>query len=326
MDSPARRVAITGGSGYIGTRLIEQMEGDPSVARILILDVRPLPRSYGPKVVYLQRDITDPIDDVLSEHEIDVVVHLAFILKAGHNRVAIREVDVSGSATVLESSARSGVRHIVYFSSTTVYGAHADNPPALTESAAVRPVKGFQYGEDKAASEALLREFAEAHPEIVTTVLRGCPVMGPNADNFISRTFQRRLLVGIVGYDPEMQLLHEDDLTDILARCIRQRIPGLYNVAGRGTIRWSEMAAALDRRLLMLPSPLIYWLTSISWTLRLQFESPASGLDFIRFPWTAGTEKIQSELGVHFRYSSREAWEAFVHRRRGLVPVPERGD
>ena len=90
MDSHARRVAITGGSGYIGSRLIERLGGDASVARILVLDVRPLPRAYGPKVVYLQRDITEPIDDVLREHEIDVVVHLAFILKAGHNRVAIR--------------------------------------------------------------------------------------------------------------------------------------------------------------------------------------------------------------------------------------------
>ncbi len=154
---------------------------------------------------------------------------------------------------------------------------------------------------------------------MTSTVLRVCPVMGPNADNFISMAFSKPVLVSVRGYDPPMQLVHEDDLTDVMATCLTARPSGVYHVAGRGPMRWSEMAAAHERRLIPVPAPLLYGLTELTWRLRLQSDSPASGLQFIRYPWTVSTEKIERELGVKFRHSSAEAWEAFV--RRGSRPA-----
>ncbi|MDP6402106.1 MAG: SDR family oxidoreductase [SAR202 cluster bacterium] len=316
MSSARRRVAITGAAGYVGRGLVERLEREDSVERILAMDVRPPGGPHGPKVVFRIHDVTAPMAEMLEENGIDAVVHLAFLLNPSRDRAAAERVNVGGASNVLEACRRAGVRQLVYLSSTTVYGAHADNPPLLSEKSPIRPVKGFQYGEHKANVEELLARHQGRNPDFTVAVLRGCPVMGPNADNFISRAFSQPFLVGIRGSDPPMQLIHEDDQTDLLTHCLLQRVSGVYNVAGDGVIRWSAMARLFGKRRINLPAPFLYGLTGLTWKLRLQGYSPACGLDFIRYPPNVSCDKVKSELGVSFRYSSEDAWMAFVQRQR----------
>ena len=317
-----RRIAVTGASGYVGARLIERLRSEDQVEGILALDIRPPPRPSDPRIQYLHLDVSEPFPDVFASQGIDAVVHLAYVLRPGRNREAVRRVNVGGTANVLEACAAAGVRRIVYLSSTSVYGAHPDNPPMLTEESPVRPVKGFWYSEDKAASESLMDAYVRDRPEVSDTILRACPVLGPTADNFIARAFLRPFLVAVRGYDPPMQFLHEDDLTEVLAQCALGEARGLYNVAGEGLIRWSEMAAKLGRRLVALPPPLLYAVTEAAWRLRLQSDSPSAGLDLIRHRWTASTAKIVREMGVAFRNSSADTVEAFANSSVRAGPPP----
>ena len=323
MSSAIRRVAITGAAGYVAGMLMERLEREAGIERVLALDVRPLRAQPSSKVVYRQHDVTAPMADLLAEHEIDAIAHLAYVLRPGHNRAAIERINVGGAINVLKACEQAGVKHLLYLSSTSIYGAHADNPPFLTEDSPTQPVLGFQYSEDKARVETLIAEFAKRHPETTAVVLRACPVMGPNADNFIASAFSKPVLVGVRGCDPPMQFLHEDDLADALSRCLLQQVSGVYNLTGDGTIRWSEMAELFGRRLMLMPAPLLYGLTSLTWTLRLQRDSPSCGLDFIRHRWTASNEKLKRELGIQPRYSSKEAWEAFVQRDEKRPHVKE---
>ena len=304
---------MTGASGYVGRTLIRRLEQEFGVERILATDVLPLEGEYSAKVRFIRHDVTDPIHGLLREHEIDSVAHLAFVLNPGRNRAAVSKVNIGGTANVLDASVRAGVKHILCFSSTTVYGAHADNPPLLTEDSPMRPVAGFQYGETKAAVELLLWDFVRRNKSPTVSILRSCPVMGPHTDNFISRVFSRSRLVGIRGCDPPMQLLHEDDMTEVLSHCLLERIPGTYNMAGGDSVRWSEMAEAFGKKIVYLPAGLLYSLTNLSWAMGLQSESPASGLNFIRYRWTVSTAKIERDLGIDFEYSSRDALMSFVN-------------
>ena len=324
MSESIRRVAVTGAAGYIGSHLIQRLEREDVIERVLAIDIRPLSRKHTSKVMFRQRDVTAPMAETLAENDIQAVVHLAFVLDPGRNRAAIQRVNVGGTANVLDACAQAGVQHLLYLSSTTVYGAHPDNPPLLTEESPVRPVKGFQYGEDKARCETLLDQFTQQHSGFTATVLRAPPVMGPNTDNFIAQAFSKPFLVGVKGYDPPMQFLHEEDLTEVMCLSLRGEIgPGVYNVAGDGAIRWSEVDGIFGRKVINLPAPLLYGLTGVTWSLRLQSDSPACGLNFIRYRWTASAEKIKRELGVELRYSSKEAWEAFVRRQEEPVPANE---
>ena len=138
------RVAVTGAAGSIGARLVESLAASSNVDAVVALDAHPIDLTH-PKVVSYQHDISQPVDSIFKEHGVQSVVHLAFQLKPGRNREAARRVNVGGTARVLQSCQAANVRHILYLSSTTVYGAHPGNDTPFTEESPVRPVRGFQY-------------------------------------------------------------------------------------------------------------------------------------------------------------------------------------
>jgi UDP-glucose 4-epimerase len=311
-------VLITGAAGYLGSRLLERLAADRRVERLFALDLRPL-AVVLPKVAAATRDVAWPLTDLFLSWRPQAVVHLAYLMRPGRDREKARQVNVEGTGRVLEACAAAGVRHVVYLSSTTVYGAHPDNPPALTEDDPPRPVKGFYYSEDKAAAEGLLRDFARHHPEVCVTLVRGCVVMGPGAANFITEALSKPLLVGVRGHDPPLQFLHQEDLLDLLLSLLERPVPGVFNAAGEGTVRWSEAVRLFGRRLLWLPAPLLYPLVEVAWRLHLQSDSPACGLDMVRWPWVVSTQKLQRETGFRPRYSSWDALQAFAMARKGAV-------
>ena len=282
------------------------------MSHILATDIRPPSIRLSRKVKFERWDVTESCPGIFSSHRIDTVVHLAYILNPARRKTRARRVNVTGTDNVLQASREAGVKHIVYLSSTSVYGAHADNPTLLTETDPARPIEGFQYSQDKVAAESRLLEFAARNPEAVVTILRTCPIMGPNADNFIANAFKKPILPAIGSADPPMQFLHEDDLSRTVALCLGHRPKGIYNVAGEGSIAWIEMIRMIKRPVIKLPAAVWYPLTSAAWYLGLQNDSPACGLDFIRFPWSASTEKIKAALGIEFRHTSRSAWEAYA--------------
>ena len=318
MPDARLRVAVTGAAGYLGGRLVERLRDRDDVSYVLATDIRPPRESTDDgRVNFARVDVTEPFPDLFARHDIDAVVHLAYKLNPGRRPDLARRVNVTGTDHVIEACASSDVSRVIYLSSTSVYGAHPDNPDFLTEDDPVRPIPGFQYSEDKAAAESRLIEFAEtgAEPAPTVTILRGCPVMGPNADNFIANAFRKPALPRLGDADPPMQFIHEDDLTEIIVKCLEARPAGTYNVAGDGTICWSRMAAVMGRRTLRLPPAAWHSLTSIAWSLGLQSDSPACGLDFIRYRWTASADKLKRELGVSFKHTSSEAWESFANTR-----------
>ena len=309
------RVAITGAAGSIGAKLVERLALSDDVDGIVAFDSQPLTFDHA-KVVNFPMDIRQPMSDILREYGVDSVVHLAFLLRPGHNREAIRRVNVGGTARVLRSCREASVRNLLYVSSTTVYGAHPDAVQRYTEELLVRPVRGFQYAEDKAATELIIEAFAADNPDTCVTVLRGCVVMGPRSDNFIAQAFRKPLLVSILGANPQMQFIHEDDVQEALELCLMERVPGVYNLTGEGTVAYSDIARTAGLRSVALPAPVLSALTQASWALRLQGDSPASGLAMVRWPWLASNEKLTRETGFRPRHTSREALEASTLARK----------
>lgn len=300
------RILVTGAAGSVGAKLVEQLAQSDDVDGIVALDCLPVSASH-PKVVAFQQDIREPIADILREQGVDAVVHLAFLLQPGHNREAAHWVNVGGTAQVLHDCRVVGVQRFVYLSSTTVYGARPGTEQPYTEESPVRPVRGFQYAEDKVATELMLKAFAADNPGACVTVLRGCTVMAPRCENFITQVFSRMALVRIAGADPQMQFIHLDDLLEALELCLLEPVSGVFNVTGEGTIARSEIARVAGRHPVALPAPLLAFITQVTWMLRLQSDSPACGLAMARWPWVASNEKLARETGFRPRYTSREA-------------------
>ena len=303
------RIAITGAAGLLGGSDIARLAASASVERIVAIDLRPVrvPAGSEDKVISVIRDVRAPVDDIFSEHAIQAVIHLAYLLRPSRDRVAARRVNVEATESLLRGCAAVGVRQIVYPSSTTVYGAHPGFIRPFIEDDPPNPVRGFQYSEDKVAAERLLTAFADEHPEAAVSILRGCVIMARGADNFIARALGRPLLPTPAGANPEMQFLHADDYSGAVQAALTARARGVYNIAGTGTVRWREMVAAAGGRVIPVPASILTGVIGLSWRLRLQDESPACGLNFIRYPWLASTDKIESDLGWKAQHTSSDA-------------------
>jgi replicative DNA helicase loader DnaI len=174
-------VAITGAAGYIGGRLLTRLLQESDVEVIVGIDVNPLPDAHG-HFIPCQQDIRAPsLAETLTRYQVDTLVHTAFVLFPPPRRLReMAEINVGGTENVLRAAVQAGVHHVIFLSSTTVYGAWPDNPLPLTEEHPPRPNPDYPYAVHKAQAEALVRRFGEEHPNRVWTILRPPGVVGPH--------------------------------------------------------------------------------------------------------------------------------------------------
>lgn len=314
MDRRPPIVAITGAAGYVGTRLLQELEPDERLERVIAIDTRSLPVPFH-NCATERHDVSQPMEDMFMGHGVNTVVHLAFVLRPGRSakeRDTIRQANLKGTRSVLSACRAAHVRNFIYLSSHTVYGAHRDNPLPITEEAPLRPSSGFQYSSDKALCEEVVEEYARANPGLGVTVLRSCVVMGAGADNYVTNALFKPVLMGVMGCDPPLQFVHEDDLAKLLHVLIREPCPGTYNVAGEGVIRYSRLARLYRRPLVFMPSAVAYPVTQMAWNLGIQKDAPAAGLDFVRYPVVVSTGKLKKDTGFRFFYTSEEALMSYL--------------
>jgi UDP-glucose 4-epimerase len=307
-----KNIAITGISGYIGTRLLSHLNGIDGVRQIIGIDVRESAFKSA-KLRFRRQDILEPFGDLLAENEVDTAVHLAFILRPTRDRISAQRIDVEGTRNFVRACRQAGVGHILYLSSHTVYGAHEDNPNPITEDSPPRPIPDFLYSSDKARTEQIIRDFGASDQNVTVTILRSCPVIGPNAiGSAPTIMFKPPVMVGVSRLDPPLQFVHEDDLVRVIETLLSQKRGGVFNVAGNGELKYSEVARMVGKKLLMLPDGLLKFVIRLSWALHLQNESPVSGLEFVKYPPVVSTDKLAREVGFRFQYSTKEALSSFV--------------
>ena len=314
IGSPASVVAVTGASGFIGFRFLQELEAMNSLDRLVAIDLKPLPRPLH-NVSAHRLDISQPLAPVFQKDPIDTVVHLAFNLQEGQTSAeaeAIQRDNLLGLDNLLRECVRARIKAFVYLSSHTVYGAHVDNPIPITEERAPRPLLRFQYGRTKFLSETRLLNFAEENPNIAVTILRCCMVMGPEGSSRVTQGFDQPVLLKIAGADPSLQFIHSVDLARILAILSINPRRGVFNLAGKGVLRYSEVAKIMGKPLIPLPSTLAFPVVETTWNFGLQKESSSDGLNFIRHPVIMATGKLRQATGYKFRYTAREAVTSFA--------------
>jgi UDP-glucose 4-epimerase len=316
------RYLITGGSGYIGTRLVERLSRREDTDRILICDIRP-PGSKRPNVEYQELDVTDAkrVRDVVRADRPDVLIHLAFLLNPIHDQKRMYEVDVGGTQNVLEAAEGAGVQQVLVTSSATAYGAFPDNPVPITEDHPVRGVPDFEYARDKAECDRLCQLWALRNPEWVMTIVRPCIVLGPNVDNYIVRLWtEQPFQIDVGAGDTPIQFVHEDDLVDGLILLIEGRHAGAYNVAGDGLMTIQECGDIIGVKRRRMPLKLAWRVGGVMWKLH-QSETPPGNLHFAIHPWVVANDKLKS-VGWQPRHTSRETFEIAM-RARGALPQTE---
>jgi UDP-glucose 4-epimerase len=314
------RYVITGGSGYIGTRLVDHLSRREDTERIFICDVAP-PHGYKPKTEYERLDVRDgaAVRSVLERSRAEVLVHLAFILNPAHDEQLMYDVDVNGTHNVLEAAADAGTGQVLVTTSAAAYGAFPDNPVPLTEDDPVRGVAGFSYARDKTESDRLCQLWAKTYPERVMTIVRRCIVFGPNVDNYFVRLWTKQpFTVDVGNLDEQIQFVHEDDLVEAITGLLLGRHAGAFNIAGEGTMTLRECSELLGTPIRKMPLRAYRGLARAMWGARLS-EAPPGQIEFGLYPWIVSTDKLETATGWTPKHTSRETFEITM-RAHGKLP------
>jgi nucleoside-diphosphate-sugar epimerase len=266
----------------------------------------------------------------------DVLVHLAFIILGGRDET--QSINLEGTRNVFEAAVSGGVKRFVYTSSVAAYGFHDDNPQPLTEEVLPKGTDDFYYSAQKAELEREMHRMVDGSG-VDAYVFRPCVVAGPDALTLIQAMIEQLQLGGRLPQitrfldtvpflrpvlpDPgnPFQLVHHDDVAQALVAAITGRgEPGIYNLAGEGTIQVSDLASALGWYSVPIPGLAVQVAAEV--VGRIPF-APAelSWINALRVPVLMDTEKAREKLGWQPAHDTRETLAQTVQgaRAEGLV-------
>jgi UDP-glucose 4-epimerase len=166
------RILVTGGAGYIGSVIAAHLlaRGDS----VWVYD--DLSRGHAAAVpagvTFVEGDVRDAVGlaAALKEGGCQALVHMAALAEVGESveqPQRYRDVNVSGTAAVIEAARDAGVGRLVFSSTAAVYGSPQRTP--IEESDSLAPAN--PYGETKLAAERLLEQARDAG-ELAFTALR----------------------------------------------------------------------------------------------------------------------------------------------------------
>jgi nucleoside-diphosphate-sugar epimerase len=243
-------VFVTGGSGFIGSRLSERLLRDGHRVTVLTRN------RHRPSVAHLESlgagvvegDVTRMVDlapEPPDADGVDIVLHCAANLSLWGQEVGT--VNVEGTRQVLRWAEQGRARYVVFASSVEAQGLGTAAEVPLGEQDPCAPAS--VYGESKLAGERLTEELAARG--VPCLVARIGHTYGPGGFGFV-HPFLRALLVndGLAAVLPFvaerlMQPIFVDDVVEALVRMLRCEVTGTYNVTGADPVTVGEWFVAL---------------------------------------------------------------------------------
>jgi UDP-glucose 4-epimerase len=300
--TPPRVVAITGISGNLGKALAKLLHTE---TRIIGLDRRPYPE--GPKdLEHHQVDIRKKkVEEVFRRRRPEALIHMGIMHDPRMPFSEAHSFNIIGTQKVLELCVRHGVKKVVVLSSANVYGPSPQNPNFLPEETPLMAADRFSGGRDLIELDMYAQSFVWKHPEIETVILRIVNIVGPTVRNAPSNYLRLARPPTVLGFDPMVQLIHEEDACRALALALRPGVRGIYNVTGPGEVPLSAVLRELGRRTLPIPHLLIRPLVRRAFQARL-IDFPPDEVDHIQYLCAVDGSRAARDFGWAPRRSLRE--------------------
>ena len=244
MNLAGKRILVTGGAGFVGSHLVDRLSEENEV--VVIDDLSNGQHEWVDNRATIHVvDMTD--SDAVREivgPEFDLIVHLAARKDPNDDNPRRQFAENTGMThTLLEAAQEAGITHIIYSSSSTVYG---EAPrPTPEDYAPLEPIS--VYGASKLADEGLLSTYAHSYgftvwnfrfANVVGSRLRGAVI-----PDFIHKLRTNPETLTILGDGrQEKSYLHVDDCIDAICHVVQQaeevnpsRSMYTYNIGTRTT-------------------------------------------------------------------------------------------
>jgi dihydroflavonol-4-reductase len=261
------KVLITGGTGFIGSRLALRALHQGHAVRVLAqtntpaeLDNRKLIETNGGEVVLESVLNREKMSEVVQG--IDVVYHLAAAQhEANVPDQKFWDVNVTGTKNILEASVQSNVKRLVHGSTIGVYGSSLEG--SISETSPMSPDN--IYGVTKLEGEKLVSSFKEKLPVVI---IRIPETYGPGDRRLLKlfKAISKKVFFMIGSGKNRHHLIYIDDLIQglFLAATTEEGLGKVFLLSGKESITTNDMvqviAEELSLRIPKIHAPLSFFL------------------------------------------------------------------
>jgi len=308
-----KKVLITGIAGGQGQLVAQHLlTNGRGKYRVFGVDRKPWPGR--PREIRLTiADIgTRRFEDVIRRVKPDAILHLASVRHFRVHPAVRHEVNVVGTKKLIEFAVEHNVRQVVINSSSYVYGALPDNPYYMDESYPLSVSRTYPEIRDLAEMDMVATASLWQHPDVAIAVLRPVNVLGSRVRSSIGKYLQREYVPTVIGFNPMLQFIHEDDLAHAFTLAISKEARGTFNVAGPGAIPLHAAITLLGATAVPLPDFALRGVITrlFQWGL---YPFPRGAIDFAKYQCTLDDTRFRETTGFEPRYSLAQTFaEAHV--------------
>ena len=297
---------IAGGQGRLLARRLREgyevcgvdwvpWEGHPTNVRVHVVDLR-----------------KKKFEDVVRTELPSAVVHMGFIRHFSGDARRRHDVNVRGTKQLLDHCANYGVQKLVVLSSGYVYGAFPENPFYMDEDHPLSASRSYPEIRDLVEVDTLASAFLWKVPHIRTCVLRPVNVLGYYVHSMIGRYLRMKRPPTVMGFDPLMQFVHEEDVCEAIALALEHGLQGVFNVTGPGQVPLHTAIRETGGTPLAVPEFVLRPAIERLFGLGLA-PWPAGALDYLKYPVTLSGKRFVEATNWKPLFGLEEIFHS-VHR------------
>lgn len=303
-------VLVTGYAGRLGRKLVRRLHRQRPVLGLDRKGVWGLPPDVEVESIEPQRS---GARQLFKRSDLGAIVHLGVIHDPRAKRAETHANNLLGFQRVLEHAERFGIPKVILLSSANTYGPRAENPQFLTEQAPL--LAGGRFTDMHALIELdmVAQSFFWRSPQTELVILRPANILG-TVRNAPSNYLRLPVVPTLLGFDPMVQTVHENDVVSAVERALQPGVRGIFNIAGPTPVPLSRALSILGRRTMPVPYTLAKRGLGGLFAVGMS-KFPAPELDFIRYVCMVDDSLARSTWGYAPRYDLEETLRAVDEER-----------
>ncbi|HEY5477253.1 MAG TPA: NAD-dependent epimerase/dehydratase family protein [Tepidiformaceae bacterium] len=241
-------IAVTGGSGFIGSHVVDKLMDAGHNVRVLD-GTKP----HRTDVDWRPCDITRLTQVEAAVAGCDAIYHLAAMANVNDVAKAPAEsvdINIMGTATMLEAARLAGGMHFIFASTVWVYEATPDKE--VDESTPLNPQNvSHLYMAEKIGSEMLAHSYGNLYNFPVTVLRYGIPYGPRMREELVMPIFIKKALAGepltIAGDGLQYRnFIYVEDIADAHVRVLARKATGTFNLEGPREVAIIELAEKVN--------------------------------------------------------------------------------
>lgn len=328
-----KKVVVTGGTGFIGSRLVHRLAGSGYDVHALVRassDLTPLKECLD-RITLVHGDVTDASSLANVFSGVDEVYHCAGLTyMGGKKNPMLQKINVEGTRNVLEAARKAGVRRVVHVSSITAVGISGANRKCDEESPWNFDMIDLEYARTKHMAEKIVGEEVKKGLDCVIVVpafVFGAGDINFNAGRIIKDVYKRKMpfypLGGVCVIDVEI-------VVDCLVAAMKKGRTGERYIIGGDNVSFRELSQTIMKvtGVHQFSMPLPVWAAHvISYLLKFTKERNRISKLFNMTMFTVASKflyfdssKAQRELGMRYEPYEQSIRRTFEwYRERGML-------